>query len=86
VETVMVNGTVVARNGKPTLVDEDALLAEVRAEVGPWLAAHADLERRNRVFEPFMAEIHRRATMQDIGMNRYAGDMPAWPGMNRPTT
>jgi 5-methylthioadenosine/S-adenosylhomocysteine deaminase len=84
IETVMVNGAVVARNGKPTMIDEEALLAEVRAEVGPWLAAHAELEKRNRVFEPYMAEIHRRATTEDIGMNRYAGDMPAWPGMNRP--
>jgi hypothetical protein len=30
-----------------------------------------------------MAEIHRRATMTDIGLDRYAGDMPAWPGTNR---
>jgi hypothetical protein len=22
--------------------------------------------------------------MQDIGINRYAGDMLAWPGANRP--
>jgi 5-methylthioadenosine/S-adenosylhomocysteine deaminase len=83
IETVMVNGTVVARDGKTVLIDEDAILAEVRAEVGPWLAAHAALEKRNRVFEPAMAEIHRRATMQDIGMNRYAGDMPPWRGGNR---
>jgi 5-methylthioadenosine/S-adenosylhomocysteine deaminase len=83
IETVMVDGAVVARNGRTTLLDEDAILAEVRAEVGPWIAAHGELERRNRVFEPFMAEIHRRATTEDIGLNRYAGDMPPWRGANR---
>ena len=47
------------------------------------LAEHTRIEGRNRMFEPYFAEIHRRATMQDIGLNRYAGDMPAWPGANR---
>jgi 5-methylthioadenosine/S-adenosylhomocysteine deaminase len=85
IETVMVDGVVVAKDGKPTLIDEDAILSEVRERVGTWLAAHAELEKKNRVFEPYFAEIHRRATIQDIGLNRYAGDMPAWPGMNRPS-
>ena len=48
-----------------------------------YLAEHTRIEDRNRMFEPYFAEIHRRATMQDIGLNRYAGDMPAWPGANR---
>ena len=83
IETVMVAGEVVARDGKLTMLDEDAIFAEVRERVPAWIAEHAGLEKRNRIFEPFMAEIHRRATTVDIGMNRYAGDMPAWPGMNR---
>src|SRR5690606_28325553 len=83
IELVIVDGEVVVRDGRLTTIDEPALLAEVRAAVPAWLAAHAELERRNAVFEPAFAEIHRRATLQDIGVNRYAGDMPAWPGMNR---
>jgi 5-methylthioadenosine/S-adenosylhomocysteine deaminase len=66
-----------------TRIDEDAVLAEIRETVPEWLAAHAGLERRNAVFEPYFAEIHRRATLADIGMNRYAGDAPPWPGTNR---
>jgi 5-methylthioadenosine/S-adenosylhomocysteine deaminase len=83
IEMVMVDGEVVQRGGRLTRLDEDAILEEVRETVPAWLAEHAGLEARNAVFEPYFAEIHRRATMQDIGLNRYAGDAPAWPGSNR---
>jgi len=70
----------VLRDGRLTRIDEDAILREVRELVPAYLAEHAVIEERNRVLEPYFAEIHRRATLQDIGLNRYAGDMPAWPG------
>jgi 5-methylthioadenosine/S-adenosylhomocysteine deaminase len=79
-ELVMVNGEIVLRDGRLTRIDEDAILREVRELVPAYLAEHAVIEERNRVLEPYFAEIHRRATLQDIGLNRYAGDMPAWPG------
>ena len=84
IETVIVNGAVVARDGRLTTLDEDAVLAEVREVVPAYLAEHARIEDRNRVFEPWFAEIHRRATLQDIGLNRYQGDAPLWPGGNKP--
>ncbi len=83
IERVMVDGEIVVRDGRLTLVDEDSLLAEIREAVPAWLADHAELEKRNAVFEPYMAEIHRRATLVDVGMDRYAGDGPSWPGSNR---
>ena len=83
VELVMVDGEVVVRDGRLTRIDEDAVLGEIRERIPAWLAEHALLEKRNAVFEPYFAEIHRRATLQDIGMNRYAGDSPSWPGSNR---
>lgn len=83
VETVMVAGRIVAQNGRLTTVDEDAIFTEIRELVPAHLAEHAELERRNSVFEPFMAEIHRRATLQDIGLNRYQGDLPPYGGANR---
>lgn len=83
-ELVMVNGDIVFREGKLTRIDEAEVLREVREMVPAWLAEHGRIEDRNRVFEPYFAEIHRRATLEDIGLNRYAGDMPAWPGANRP--
>jgi 5-methylthioadenosine/S-adenosylhomocysteine deaminase len=29
-----------------------------------------------------MRDMYRRATLQDVGMNRYQGDLPLWPGQN----
>jgi 5-methylthioadenosine/S-adenosylhomocysteine deaminase len=82
IESVMVNGEIVVRDGRLTRVDEAALLAEIRAEVPPYLAEQDEAERRARVLEPYFAEIHRRATARDIGLDRYAGDAPAWTGLN----
>ena len=62
------------QGGRLTTVDETAVFDEVAALVPAYLAEHAELERRNAVFEPVMAEIHRRATGMDIAINRYQGD------------
>jgi 5-methylthioadenosine/S-adenosylhomocysteine deaminase len=82
-ELVMVNGEIVMRDGRLSRVDEDDIMAEVRERVPQYLAEHAKVEEQNRIFEPYFAEIHRRSTMQDVGLNRYAGDVGAWPGTNR---
>lgn len=74
IETVMVAGRIVMQEGRLTTVDERAVFDEIAELVPAYLAEHAELERRNRVFEPVMAEIHRRATRMDIGLNRYQGD------------
>ncbi|RDL46334.1 5-methylthioadenosine/S-adenosylhomocysteine deaminase [Ensifer sp. M14] len=74
IETVMVAGRIVMENGRLTTVDEQAVFDEIAELVPAYLTEHADLERRNSVFEPVMAEIHRRATRADIGLNRYQGD------------
>ncbi|HZZ26108.1 MAG TPA: amidohydrolase family protein, partial [Roseiarcus sp.] len=81
-ELVMVNGAIVVRDNKLTQVDEDEILREVREVTRTYLAGHREVEERNRALEPYMAEIHRRATLSDIGFNRYIGD---WfpPGANR---
>ena len=73
IETVMVAGRIVMQDGRLTTVDEQAILDEIAECVPAHLAEHAELERRNAVFEPVMAEIHRRATAKDIGINRYQG-------------
>ena len=52
-----------------------------------WLAyrpAHIAIEDANRAFVPAFAEIHRRCTSMDIGINRYGSDRPAWRGHNQP--
>jgi 5-methylthioadenosine/S-adenosylhomocysteine deaminase len=74
IKTVMVAGRIVMQDGRLTTVDEKAVFDEIAELVPAYLAEHAELERRNKVFEPVMAEIHRRATRMDIGLNRYQGD------------
>ena len=84
IEMVMVNGEIVVRDGRLLRIDEAALLAEIRAEMPAYLAGHAGVEARNRVLEPYFAEVHRRATMQPTTLDRYAGDAARWPGTNQP--
>ncbi|MBM3090306.1 amidohydrolase family protein [Ensifer sp. T173] len=74
IETVMVAGRIVVQNGRLATIDEQSVFNEIAELVPAYLAEHADLERRNKIFEPVMAEIHRRATRIDIGLNRYQGD------------
>jgi 5-methylthioadenosine/S-adenosylhomocysteine deaminase len=71
----MVNGEIVLRDGKLTRIDESEILREVREAAPAYLASHAIIDQRNSAFEPYFAEIHRRATLRDIGLNRYAGAM-----------
>lgn len=74
IELVMVAGEIVVRNGRLTRFDEAAVKAELAALLPAYLAGHAKVEARNRVFEPYFAEIHRRAAKVDLGLDRYAGD------------
>ena len=82
IETVMVAGRAVVQGGRSTTGDEGDIFAEINELMPAHLAEHAALERRNSAFEPVMAEIHRRATLQDVGLNRYQGDLPAFDGSN----
>ena len=82
IDLVMVAGEVVMRDGTLTGIDEAAILAEIRETVPELLVEHAAVEDRNRVFEPYFAEVHRRSCARDIGFNRYVGDMIPWTRKN----
>ncbi|MBV6657404.1 MAG: amidohydrolase family protein, partial [Devosiaceae bacterium] len=73
IERVIVDGVTVVESGRLTQIDEQAILSEIRASMPDYLKAHAETEKRNRVFHSHMAELHHRATGQDIQMNRYWG-------------
>ena len=78
-ETVIVDGEIVVRDGLLTKIDEEALLDEFRALAPELLAKHAADEERNQVFIPYLQEMYKRCAAVDVGINRYGNDMPAWP-------
>jgi cytosine/adenosine deaminase-related metal-dependent hydrolase len=75
VRLTMVAGDVVMRDGKLTMVDEDALKREARAfhEGRRDMLLQADAEARR--LDPFYREMYLRAAARDVGMNRWAGPM-----------
>jgi 5-methylthioadenosine/S-adenosylhomocysteine deaminase len=84
IDSVMVNGEIVVADGKLTKVNEADLLAELREAWREYRPAHQAVEAANSEFAPAFAEIHRRCTSMDIGINRYGSDRPAWLGHNQP--
>ncbi len=81
-ELVMIDGRIVLEHGRITTLDERAVLEELREYLPAYLAHHAELEARNRVFAPYFAQIHRRAARRDLAMDRYIGDMSPFSGKN----
>jgi 5-methylthioadenosine/S-adenosylhomocysteine deaminase len=78
IEQVMVGGRVVVRDGACTLVDEAAVLEELRELAPEFLARHGRVEEINRVFAPSFAEIHKRCCAVSLPINRYGGAEAAW--------
>ncbi|MCP9489903.1 MAG: amidohydrolase [Solirubrobacteraceae bacterium MAG38_C4-C5] len=78
IEQVMVNGRVVVDGGRLTTIDEDEVLAELRAHAPEFLERHAEVERINAVFMPHVDAIHARCASRPLGINRYSGDESTW--------
>jgi hypothetical protein len=68
----------VVRDGRCLLVDEQAVLDELRGLADEYLGRHAKIEELNRVFEPYFAEIYQRCCAEPMGINRFSGDEAAW--------
>lgn len=83
IERVMVNGTWVVENDRLLTVDESEVFAELAELLPAWMAEHTELEKLNARFEPYFRTMHQRATSMDIGLYRWQGDAPLWPGQNR---
>ncbi len=77
IETVVVDGEIVVEDGRLTLVDEAALLAELRDLLPGFQTMHARVEAENRILEPYFAQIHRYCHEQDLGIQRLGAD-DAW--------
>lgn len=70
VETVIVDGEVVVRDGTLTTIDEDDLLAQVLAVIPKFREDFAAIEKRVARLKPYLAEAHRRIWAADVGGNR----------------
>lgn len=82
IRMVVVNGEITVEDGRLLTVNEAEIFAELRELLPAYMSEHAELEKLNARFEPYLREMYRRATIQDIGMNRYQGDLPLWRGAN----
>jgi 5-methylthioadenosine/S-adenosylhomocysteine deaminase len=79
IETVMVNGEIVVKNGELTKIDEAALLAELRDLMPEFNAYHAGVEAKNQALEPYFDAVHRRCNQVDLGIHRLVGLSDMWP-------
>jgi cytosine/adenosine deaminase-related metal-dependent hydrolase len=77
---VWVAGQPVVRDGRCLLIDEEAVLDELRGLAGEYLGRFAKIEELNREFEPYFAEIYRRCCAEPMGINRFSGNESAWVG------
>jgi cytosine/adenosine deaminase-related metal-dependent hydrolase len=70
VETVLVNGEVVVRDGRVTKVDEQAVIDEVRGRYPEYLAQQEKMEAMSRELEPYFAEMYRRCVEREVELQR----------------
>jgi cytosine/adenosine deaminase-related metal-dependent hydrolase len=75
VDTVLVEGQVVVRDGRLTRVDEAALLAEGRQLGHDFVRRSRAAFDLNAQLQPAVADGYRRAVVQDVGVRRHVG----WP-------
>jgi 5-methylthioadenosine/S-adenosylhomocysteine deaminase len=80
VTEVIVDGQTVVADGRVRTVDEEALLAEVRAVAPGILRLHADVERANDVFRPWVDRVYQEACRREVGVERWA-----WRPAGRPS-
>jgi cytosine/adenosine deaminase-related metal-dependent hydrolase len=70
VETVLVDGEVVVRDRQVSRVDEQEVLAEVRARYPEYLAQQERMEAMSQELEPYFAEMYRRCVEQEVELDR----------------
>jgi 5-methylthioadenosine/S-adenosylhomocysteine deaminase len=78
IKQVVVNGVVVVEDDQCTLVDENAVLDEIREMAPELLAAHGEIERINEAFLPYFEQIHARCNSTQLTINRYGAAEDGW--------
>ena len=78
IREVWVNGQVVVRDGTCLLVDEEAVLEELRGLSAGYLEKYAGVEERNRALQPYFDQIYQRCMSEPMGINMFSGDERNW--------
>lgn len=73
VDTVLVNGRILVRNGRCTSVNEAALRSQVEDAMGALREEIAAVSARTESLRPQLAEAHRRTWDAPLEVNRYVG-------------
>jgi 5-methylthioadenosine/S-adenosylhomocysteine deaminase len=72
IELVVVGGHIVVCDGQLTTARENDVWAELNELLPAYLEEHGRWETKNRVFEPYFAEVIRRCKEVDVGVQRHA--------------
>lgn len=70
VETVIVNGEVVLRDGVFEVMDEEAIFQEVAEIMPEFLKDYSKVAERAERLRPYIEKAHKRIWAEDVGMNR----------------
>jgi cytosine/adenosine deaminase-related metal-dependent hydrolase len=71
VDSVMIDGRMVMRDGRVTTIDEDGLRREVEDLMRHFIADYDAVVKSRAKALPFMLEAHRKMWAPDVGMNRF---------------
>lgn len=76
VRHVIVDGRLLIENGRATMLDEEALYAEVDKLMPSLLRELDSIRKRNARLMPYVEEAHRRTAAIDVGLERLAPGNP----------
>ena len=76
VRHVIVDGRLLIENGRATMLDEDALYAEIERLMPALLEDLAAIRKRNARLMPFVEEANRRTRALDVGLDRFVPENP----------
>lgn len=79
IRAVMVDGTMVVRDGRALLVDEEAILAELRHVAVEFLRQHSQVEADMRQFAPAIESAYRRVMQTPWPQHRRLSPDPSRP-------
>lgn len=78
VETVLVGGQVVVRDGRPATVNAAAVYEEIASEMPAFMRMLEAAYDHSRRLEPFLWQMYRRCQQDDSPLNRFSTSRKEW--------